>query len=727
MDKDDHGGDRTSSNTTEEVPNQNKSEEMSEAFVVSGSSEFLQREVENGHQDEEEAQATSAKTSAPSSAAVQENGGTNGHRNSSTSTNGVSPLVEDVEPAPPPLETLLTATSSTTTANTAPTTTTTGSSAAGSDSPVTRPGAVAVAAPRPSATSLKDGGGRRMVPPSAPSSSAPSGDASPGDDSDAPTTAPGAVAIDAPPPPLVKGNRAMLTADEMAPPRRRNETTNTGSLLDDSDDDKDAETEEQRALQRHANVMKPMDSSLPRAEHPGAVAVSAVEEERQQSEEQDARESISRTSATTVPGNHNNESSSSNGGGDAAEATIPLTRKDSRPGAVPMTPASPELAALNEEETKKEIELLNESNNRVSRDSDEGVLSSSIRTTGSVAMVLGNYDAAAPAVEVTATSNGTSNIRGSTSSTNVARRPPNNENDEYVDEFAANIPNEFFLPRSVTQTTSEARDSEIKAAAASGRSSHQGPGVARVSHNSNNPDAVHVVIDGSDQFHEEDGERAVSFSRTHGDIPTMISATFTPADFDGVGNPDEESDYGSGPLTVAGGESVGATTITRAWGVEEDQKRLEELEKQALELKNERENAPRAEIVRVESSRKRDSMINMVISRWKTRFVILLVVVLILIIVGATVIGIAVADNKKGSDESSLDDTGDVLPSGMDRNRPIILKPTLEAIRERGYINCRGVPQEMETGVGFSADMVRAAVLLARIEFVQTRDLAVLS
>ena len=303
------------------------------------------------------------------------------------------------------------------------------------------------------------------------------------------------------------------------------------------------------------------------------------------------------------------------------------------------------------------------------------------------------------------------------------------------------------MPRSVTRSTSEAKDSEIKAAAAavgsgttnndndargesselsmrgSGRQQrasgerrnrrprtrtpppNQNQTVARQL-SSNHPSTssdVHVI----NQEQDDDGEsRTVSFSEAHGDIPRMISATYTTGDFSGVadGIDDDDSEMGSGPLTVAG-ESVGATTITQAWGVEEDQKRLEELEKQAIELKHERDNAPRAEIVRVDSSRKRQSIIDITISRWKTRFTVLLVIVLLLIIAAVTAITIVLTGDKDSEDSSS--GLSDSVSLANDANTTIILKPTLEAIRERGYINCRGVPLEMETGIGFSVDMVR--------------------
>ena len=180
---------------------------------------------------------------------------------------------------------------------------------------------------------------------------------------------------------------------------------------------------------------------------------------------------------------------------------------------------------------------------------------------------------------------------------------------------------------------------------------------------------------------------------------------------------DDHSENSIGPRTIGSTTTGEAATITQAWGVEEDQKKFEALKKHAVELQNERDNAPRAEIVMVEPRKSQINKGAVAISRWRCRFLSLLSLVLLLLAIAVTAI-LLVANREDEPDyppspapssELFMDNTTDVPVQAP--TIPPTLPPTLTAIKERGYIKCRGVPEEVETGVGFSVDMVGFIIL----------------
>ena len=460
------------------------------------------------------------------------------------------------------------------------------------------------------------------------------------------TVMPGAIACTGPPP-LVKGNATTMDADTNN--RQQGQNVRTESLLDD--------TEEATSgyIQQHASVMKPMEegrSSRARSEQkPGAVSVQPGSRPGQL---QDLEGNLKTDDTATSMGQSNEPSSPKSqhqGLGELEsdiESKVAVSEETSSP-----KPQRQELQAFESEITSKlRTSPTTTSPSRVPPPSAS--LRSELES-------FSNEVAAKSGISTTS-----STLRSASSSSMVS--------DTY------NYSPRRRINPGVVHMPPDERELMMAAAAAENNSETDERGNA-----SNNPDSSN---------HNSDTGNDVEQPQRHQPSQTLLR---------------DSKLLSQGTIVALPLES---------WNVMEEQERVKELERRAQSLQYERDNAPRAEVVGSTtemglpstqfdtsggSEHGESSSDNKRTFLWK----LLLVAVLMLIIV---IVVVAVGLAKSSSTDRPLDSRGEddglaptMSPTSISPNN---LPPTLQRIYDRGYVICRGSPDEVQTGVGFSVDMV---------------------
>lgn len=135
-----------------------------------------------------------------------------------------------------------------------------------------------------------------------------------------------------------------------------------------------------------------------------------------------------------------------------------------------------------------------------------------------------------------------------------------------------------------------------------------------------------------------------------------------------------------------------------------------EWKERASELQQAIDNAPRAQIVHVEAEERKLSR-KMRRSQWLWCWLVLVPVVGV-----AAAVAVSLTRRRESSSETTS--------TSATTSTTVVLPPTLEIIKKRGFLKCRGTVAEVEVGQGFSIDMCRAiaAALLkdpTKVEMVQ--------
>ena len=226
---------------------------------------------------------------------------------------------------------------------------------------------------------------------------------------------------------------------------------------------------------------------------------------------------------------------------------------------------------------------------------------------------------------------------------------------------------------------------------------------------------------------DHDGQSTISsFS-----APTLASSSIATTAATSLATPSISTSITATVATVDNRGTAGAPVID-AWGVEDDHRRYEELQRRAKMLEQERLNVPHAEIIEVgggegvgnghqrggDEGENGESNAGGSKKTRRLRQVTSFLIIAILFVATAVVVVTIVAFTKEPRAKTIANTTG--YSNTIRANDPSFASPTesplpdyfaslptLERIQSRGYVKCIGQQVDLEQGQGFSIDMVR--------------------
>ena len=462
------------------------------------------------------------------------------------------------------------------------------------------------------------------------------------------------------PPSLVKGSATMMDTNSATDASNQPTTASTGSLLNDN------EEENAGYIRRHASVMKPMEEGercRKPAQQPGAIAVTPISNSRQ-SQQQERGNTTATSSAAAV----------------AEQQSSPKPQRQ-------------ELVSFETEITRK-------------------LPTSPIGERGSIPGSRSQHEQSSPkpqrqelvAFESEITSKLTTSPIGTTSAITTSRA----ELESFSDEIAAKSRPSATEP-SKSQSTIN--------------STYNYSSTRRIT-----PGAVYIPPDEDElmlaaALHEDNNGSNNSNPNSTNQSRNAINGT-------GQQDPHrQQSSRVSLRASMRDSKRFSQGTIAaiplESWNILEEEERVKELEERASKLQYELDNAPRAEVVgsttefhpsslhliREASSHAGGDLSERSEAQtkqplwWKWVFVAVSILIIVVIVV-AVVLSKSSTSSAKPMDvvgEVDATKTPTMSPTGFS---PESLPPTLQRIQERGFVKCRGSPDEVDSGVGFSVDMV---------------------